>query len=473
MFPGMGGMPGMGGGKKKKKEPRPDLTYEQLMAAPRSTIFEVRVRQAEVLKEAANQLYTQKDLFSKENSNVEKALALYQKGISHLNFEGSSFSFMLTRDQFALVQSVENLLRVNSSKCYVRLKQLRAAIKEIAPLLSGPPDTSTAPALPPAPPTEPIEGVASKVEKPYIAPDPKLVITARFVTAKALFELEELAASETMFRELQTELEESLAAAEVGAYVGVGSALGQKADLRPDHGPLDRLQAESHDTLKDIRQLCREDIEGADASTGRREGKLPEEFADAVDLTTNEPEHVEAAEAAGEGAETHAKTVSSRPRITPMNREHIARQASREAKEAEDRATDARAAEARALETRTCETKFRKPKDPRRIIETAPKARSDHASVHADTLRYLDLLAKRRAGHKRREGLMWKGKLVEPGDTSFKVPVSEAASDVTPKVSDHLWLKVGASLAIVVVGLVMCAFSQNPQSALTMFGLQF
>ena len=64
-----------------------DLTVEQLLCAEKSHIFEVRVRQSEIIRQAGNQRF--KDSLS-SSETLEEAVKLYERALYHVNFDEST-----------------------------------------------------------------------------------------------------------------------------------------------------------------------------------------------------------------------------------------------------------------------------------------------------------------------------------------------------------------------------------------------
>jgi hypothetical protein len=70
--------------------PKGPLTMEQLLAAPPSNIFEVRVGQAEVLRQAANEAYDQ--------NRLDDAVKLYERALYLCNFDNATMKFELNEE---------------------------------------------------------------------------------------------------------------------------------------------------------------------------------------------------------------------------------------------------------------------------------------------------------------------------------------------------------------------------------------
>ena len=74
----------------------PAFTKEQLLQAERSHIFEVRIRQSEIIKESGNDCYKASLSSSNPLENITEASELYKRALHHVDFEGSQLNFELT-----------------------------------------------------------------------------------------------------------------------------------------------------------------------------------------------------------------------------------------------------------------------------------------------------------------------------------------------------------------------------------------
>jgi tetratricopeptide (TPR) repeat protein len=130
------------------KSSLPDLTTRQLLEAERSHIFEVRVRQSEVLRQAGNARYKESGIASgpeqssssasssaaiddsstDNHLSLAEAVELYQRALYHVDFEESTFNFQLTDAHRSLVRKAKAPLFLNLSRCSLRLGNYRDSI---------------------------------------------------------------------------------------------------------------------------------------------------------------------------------------------------------------------------------------------------------------------------------------------------------------------------------------------------------
>lgn len=180
--------------KKTKKTKRPDLSYEQLLEAPKSTIFEIRIRQAEVIKNAANMLYKSNDL--------EKAIKLYQRSLFHTEIKESSCSFDVTTDHIKHITYLRDVTRLNLGKAFIKCKKYRLAIDEMRSILKSMHDkvednTNI---------TEELRRQREEADSPHHTPHN--ICTAQYILGKCYLSLDEYADSEYYFNKALTALEE-------------------------------------------------------------------------------------------------------------------------------------------------------------------------------------------------------------------------------------------------------------------------
>ena len=71
-------------------------TFEEMMTAHPAGIFEVRVGQAALMRQAANSYF--------ENDNIEDAIKLYERALQFLDFDKSKLKFEVTAEHKKSVQ---------------------------------------------------------------------------------------------------------------------------------------------------------------------------------------------------------------------------------------------------------------------------------------------------------------------------------------------------------------------------------
>lgn len=116
-----------------------DLTLKQLLETERSHIFEVRVRQSEILRAAGNKRYSDKpepqSSSSSKNSTQDshialaEAVELYQRALYHVDFEESAFQFEFNETHRSLARRARAPLFLNLARCSLRLGNLRDALR--------------------------------------------------------------------------------------------------------------------------------------------------------------------------------------------------------------------------------------------------------------------------------------------------------------------------------------------------------
>lgn len=85
------------------------LSLSELLDAPKSSIFEVRLKHAEILKEAGNDAFKQ--------TKYEVSEKLYEKGLFHVNFDNATMSFEFDDSHRKMVKLLQDQLNLNLSRC--------------------------------------------------------------------------------------------------------------------------------------------------------------------------------------------------------------------------------------------------------------------------------------------------------------------------------------------------------------------
>lgn len=138
----------------------PELTTKQLLEAERSHIFEVRVRQSEVIRQAGNIRFKQHSSYSSPSSSsssfvaIAEAIELYQRALYHVkshstlslpptsliiqqhylpndkqvDFEKSTYEFQLTEEHKAQIRAARIPIHLNLARCAMRQERYRDAI---------------------------------------------------------------------------------------------------------------------------------------------------------------------------------------------------------------------------------------------------------------------------------------------------------------------------------------------------------
>lgn len=117
----------LNGGKKKMKAPKKPLTMKQMLDAPRSPIFEVRLKQAEVLRKAGN------DAFGK--GLMPEALLLYERALYHANFDDAQMSFTFTESHRRQVIDTIGPIRLNCARAHLKMGMWRDVLVHTNALL--------------------------------------------------------------------------------------------------------------------------------------------------------------------------------------------------------------------------------------------------------------------------------------------------------------------------------------------------
>ena len=104
------------------------LTLKQLIEAPRASIFELRLKQAEILRLAGN------DCFQKEL--LKESLQLYDRALYHANFEESQMKFDFKEQHQRDIYDVIDPIRLNGARVSLKIGEYRRAITYIQPVLT-------------------------------------------------------------------------------------------------------------------------------------------------------------------------------------------------------------------------------------------------------------------------------------------------------------------------------------------------
>ena len=97
------------------------IPTDQLLLAARSPVFEVRLRQSQILRVAGNDAYN--------SGNIEDAVKYYNRAAYHANFEDSKMSFEFTTAHRLQVFNTEYPLFLNLARCSLQLDQFRDTIR--------------------------------------------------------------------------------------------------------------------------------------------------------------------------------------------------------------------------------------------------------------------------------------------------------------------------------------------------------
>ena len=151
----------------------PNLTLEQLLKAERSHIFEVRVKQSEVLRLAGNQRFKEHSSSSSETQLAE-AIELYQRALYHAGFEESTYNFELTDAHRASVRAAKAPIHLNLARCMMKQCRYREAIQEARKAIA-------------------VTETGNEAEMDF-------AIKANWIAGKAFFELQEFDEAEKIFQ---------------------------------------------------------------------------------------------------------------------------------------------------------------------------------------------------------------------------------------------------------------------------------
>ena len=98
-----------------------NLSLEQLLEAPKSSVFEVRLKQSGVLREAGNQAF--------EQNFLDTAIKLYNRALFHADFEKSQYQFSFGFKHKIKIQESLAPCYLNLARCYMKERLFRNAIK--------------------------------------------------------------------------------------------------------------------------------------------------------------------------------------------------------------------------------------------------------------------------------------------------------------------------------------------------------
>lgn len=96
------------------------LTAEELLVAPRSHIFEVRLKQSQVLRIAGNDCF--------EEGDFSTATKLYERALYHANFDNANMGFQLQLEQEAEIYSTIIPVHLNLSRCATKRQEYTSAL---------------------------------------------------------------------------------------------------------------------------------------------------------------------------------------------------------------------------------------------------------------------------------------------------------------------------------------------------------
>ncbi len=97
-----------------------ELTMEDLLGAPKSHIFEVRLRQSQILRTAGNDSF--------KEGKMDDAVALYERALFHANFEEAKMSFEFTDDRRFQIFNTIYPVYLNLARCSLQEGNARQAI---------------------------------------------------------------------------------------------------------------------------------------------------------------------------------------------------------------------------------------------------------------------------------------------------------------------------------------------------------
>ena len=104
------------------------LTLKQLLEAPRASIFELRLKQAEVLRLAGN------DCFKK--ALLKESLQLYDRALYHANFEESQMKFDFKEQHQREIYATIDPIRLNGARVSLKTGEYRRAIAYLQVVLA-------------------------------------------------------------------------------------------------------------------------------------------------------------------------------------------------------------------------------------------------------------------------------------------------------------------------------------------------
>lgn len=117
--------------KKNKARPlmkREPLTVQELLNAPKSPIFEVRLKQAEILRLAGNDAFKEK--------KMPEALLLYERALFHCNFEDATMKFEFTDTHKVAVYNAKDPLHLNCARAAMKIGAWRDSLVHLNSILN-------------------------------------------------------------------------------------------------------------------------------------------------------------------------------------------------------------------------------------------------------------------------------------------------------------------------------------------------
>jgi tetratricopeptide (TPR) repeat protein len=96
------------------------LSAETLLTAERAGIFEVRLRQSQILRVAGNDAFNQ--------GNFKDAIQFYERALYHADFEGAKLSFEYTEDHRLQIFNTVYPVHLNLARCAIQEGRYREAI---------------------------------------------------------------------------------------------------------------------------------------------------------------------------------------------------------------------------------------------------------------------------------------------------------------------------------------------------------